>query len=241
MRVSDAVPSLPARLFAWGGAGIFCASLLYFLFSYAVTFGEIRPGRLTGGAILADVALFSIFAVHHSVFARTPVRAWMARLVPPYLERAAYVWIASALFIAVCAGWQYVQGVVWFVDGGWVWGLRALQVAGVVVTIRAAAMIDVFELAGTRQLETPVASPEPPVFKTTWPYGWVRHPIYAGWFLIVWPVPLMTMTRLVFAAASTVYLLIAIPLEERSLRATTGGAYDAYARAVRWRIVPFVH
>jgi protein-S-isoprenylcysteine O-methyltransferase Ste14 len=245
--VSDAVPSGPARLVAWGGAALFCASLLYFLFSYAITYGEIRPGRLTAGAVLIDVALFSLFAVHHSIFARTPVRAWMARVVPAALERSAYVWIASALFIVVCAEWRYVQGVVWYVGGGWAWTLRALQLAGVVMTIRAAAMIKIFELAGVAQLtrsagRVPASSADAaPVFKTTWPYGWVRHPIYTGWFLIVWPVPLMTMTRLVFAATSAVYLLIAMPLEERTLRATSGGAYAAYARTVKWKLVPYLY
>ena len=58
------------------------------------------------------------------------------------------------------------------------------------------------------------------------PYGWVRHPIYSGWFLIVFAVPVMTLTRLVFAVTSSAYLLIAIPFEERSLRRSSQGAYD---------------
>ena len=48
----------------------------------------------------------------------------------------------------------------------------------------------------------------------------------------------MTMTRLVFAVTSSVYLLIAIPFEERSLRHSTDGAYDRYVAKVRWKIVP---
>ena len=66
----------------------------------------------------------------------------------------------------------------------------------------------------------------------------MRHPIYSGWFLIVFAVPVMTMTRLVFAITSVVYLLVAIPFEERSLRRSSGGAYDQYMRQVRWKLVP---
>ena len=77
-------------------------------------------------------------------------------------------------------------------------------------------------------------------FKTTGPYGLVRHPIYLGWFLIVFAVGTMTMTRLVFAVVSCVYLLIAIPLEERSLRAASGGAYDRYMQQVRRKLIPGV-
>jgi hypothetical protein len=82
--------------------------------------------------------------------------------------------------------------------------------------------------------------PAPVEFKTTGPYGWVRHPIYSGWFLLVFAVPTMTMTRLVFAVTSCVYLLVAIPFEERSLRRTTGDAYGRYARQVRWKLIPGV-
>jgi protein-S-isoprenylcysteine O-methyltransferase Ste14 len=51
----------------------------------------------------------------------------------------------------------------------------------------------------------------------------------------------MTGSRLVFAAVSTVYLLIAIQFEERSLRRTAGAAYSEYARQVRWRLVPYLY
>jgi protein-S-isoprenylcysteine O-methyltransferase Ste14 len=55
---------------------------------------------------------------------------------------------------------------------------------------------------------------------------------------MVWPTPTMTGTRLVFAAVSTLYLVAAIPFEERSLRRQFGDAYGAYASEVRWRMVP---
>jgi protein-S-isoprenylcysteine O-methyltransferase Ste14 len=51
----------------------------------------------------------------------------------------------------------------------------------------------------------------------------------------------MTGTRLVFALVSCAYLLIAIPLEERTLRRTTRGQYDEYTRLVRWRLVPGIY
>jgi protein-S-isoprenylcysteine O-methyltransferase Ste14 len=37
---------------------------------------------------------------------------------------------------------------------------------------------------------------------------------------------------------SCAYLLIAIPLEERTMRASPGGEYDRYTRKVRWRLIP---
>jgi protein-S-isoprenylcysteine O-methyltransferase Ste14 len=47
--------------------------------------------------------------------------------------------------------------------------------------------------------------------------------------------------RLTFAAVSTLYLLLAIPFEERSLRERFGPRYSGYTRLVRWRVLPGVY
>ena len=73
------------------------------------------------------------------------------------------------------------------------------------------------------------------------PYAWVRHPIYVGWFLMVFATPMMTATRLVFAIVSSAYLIIAIPFEERSLRHSFGEDYARYTLAVKWRMIPFIY
>jgi protein-S-isoprenylcysteine O-methyltransferase Ste14 len=227
-------------MFAWGGAVLFAFSPIYFLFTYFVTFGETTAGSAArpASAIAWNVALFTIFAFHHSLFARERIRAEIRRLTGP-LERSVYVWIASALFIVVCAAWVPVPGVMWRVEGAGTWALYGLQLVGVWLTLRGAAVIDAFDLAGVRQVQDgPSMSNAPIEFKTSGPYGWMRHPIYAGWFVVVFAVPTMTMTRFVFAITSCAYLLIAIPLEERSLRRTTAGAYDVYMRKVRWKLVP---
>lgn len=239
MQSTGAVPLRFARPIALGGLIFFLDALLYFAYRYLFAFGGELSGPPNTAAIVFDVTLFTGFALHHSVFARDAVRKRITRIVGA-LERSVYVWVASALFIAVCAWWQPVGGVVWRVDQRvFAWVMGAAQLLGVWLTLRSAFVIDLFELSGVRQLE-PVPTTSSPVFKTSGPYGWVRHPIYAGWFLLVFPVTLMTMTRFVFAATSCVYLLVAIPFEERSLRSSTGGSYDAYMRQVQWKLLPGV-
>lgn len=236
------------RAIAWTGAAVFAIALGVFLFSYLFRFAAIEPGPPRPTPIAIDVLLFSIFALHHSVFARERVRGWVSRHVPAGLERSFYVWVASLLLLAVVLLWQPVAGVAWRLEGpGW-WAMHALQVWGLWLTLRSAALIDVFDLAGIRQLAGPrVAGPETrtgpttPEFKTHGPYGWVRHPIYSGWFLLVWGVGTMTGTRLTFAVVSSLYVLIAIPFEERSLRVSSAGAYERYAQQVRWRLLPGIY
>jgi protein-S-isoprenylcysteine O-methyltransferase Ste14 len=237
------VPLWLARPLAVGGLVFFVDALLYFAYRYATAFGRSTNGTADMRAVVIDVTLFSVFARHHSVFARDTVRKRITRIVG-VLERSTYVWIASALFIALCAWWQPVAGDAWHLDGTAVrWLLHAVQLVGVWLTLRSAAMIDVFELAGVRQVwnaphPRDVLSAPEMAFTSSGPYGWVRHPIYLGWFLLVFAMPRMTMTRLVFATTSSIYLLIAIPLEERSLRRSSSGAYDRYMREVPWKLVP---
>ena len=244
------------RAFVWGGALLFAVSLGYFLFTYAFTFGETQQSSPAAPAIVWDLALFTVFALHHSVFARERVRALVARTVPAPLERSFYVWVASLLLIVVCALWRPLPGIVWSIDAPAGWLLYIVMGVGVWLSIRSAGLIDVWELAGVRPwLGRPEGRPRPSAathtsveadleagpFKTTGPYGLVRHPIYLGWFLMVLGVPRMTGTRLTFAVVSCAYLLIAIPLEERTLRHTTGGKYDEYCRLVRWKLVPGIY
>ena len=99
-------------------------------------------------------------------------------------------------------------------------------------------IIDLHTLAGLRQ--NAATTPGEAEFKTDGPYGWVRHPIYSGWFLLVFATAPMTGTRLLFAVISTAYLIAAIPFEERSLLETHRQTYGAYQQQMRWRLIPFV-
>ena len=242
MHASTQAPGAAIRVCAWGGAAAFAASLLYFLFSYDVTFARTIDGPASLGSITWDVLLFSIFALHHSVFARSGIRDSILRRWPT-LERSLYVWIASMLLVVTCAFWRPVAGDVWKIYGAPAVVLRLLHLGGIVLSVASAVAIDIWDLSGVKQVyatnATPNAQgPSANEFRTTGPYGLVRHPIYTGWFLLVFAVPHRTMTRLVFAVASSLYVLIAIPFEERSLLASTAGAYDRYREKVRFRLVP---
>jgi protein-S-isoprenylcysteine O-methyltransferase Ste14 len=226
------------RSFAIAGGTVFVFSLLYAAWSYASPFGLSTTGSTSVIAPAAvDIALFTAFALHHSVFARSRVRQWIAERVSSRLERSVYVWVASLLLLAVVAAWQPVAGDVWRFSAPWSMVLGAVQLAGVLVTLRASAALDVFSLAGVRQAFGAAAPPPSPLVETGL-YRLVRHPVYFGWVLMVWPTPAMTGTRFVFAAISTLYLALAIPLEERSLRRQFGPAYSAYASKVKWKMVP---
>jgi hypothetical protein len=241
-----------ARLvYAWAGGAVFVASLLYFAWFYLVPLG--RPADATTSiwrALAFDVALFSVFGLHHSIMARPAAKAWFGRVASPELERATFVWVSSILLVVVCSAWQRVPGEIYRVASPWSWLLYGVQGAGVWLTLRASGHLDVFELAGIRQVQNArrprhpadVAQQSRPgalnALQIRGPYRFVRHPVYLGWILLVFGAPLMTADRLAFATISTFYLIVATPLEERALRIAFGQSYEEYARRVRWRIVP---
>ena len=233
-----------ARLVVVGGGLLFVGSLVLFLalYFFSARFGQ-TAGSWNGASgwrpVLVNVALFSGFALHHSLFARTRLKDWIGRIVSPELERSTYVWIASLAFAAVCLAWQPVPGALWTTSGLAALGLTALQVTGMLLSVVGAGRIGGLRLAGIPQA-TGVATDTPELSRSGL-YGLVRHPIYLGWVLMVWPAPVMTGTRLVFAAISTAYLMAAIPFEERDLHRTFGPAYADYARHVRWRLLPWLY
>jgi methanethiol S-methyltransferase len=254
--LSARMPPGFVRVVALSGAIAFAASLasgvwLYVSLGRPVGSAAHADARPAAVAIVANLLIFGLFALHHSVLARAGAKARLTRLLPAELERTTYVWVASLLFFLVVLAWQPVPGVVYQVDGWPRWILYALQAGGVVLTLLAGSAIDPRELTGVQQAWTygrahtsadasPVADPDanPEPFVARGAYALVRHPIYLGWFLMVWPTPLMTGGRLTFAAITSFYLLIAIPWEERSLAQQHGEAYLRYTRQVRWRVLP---
>lgn len=229
-----------AKAFAWTGGALFVVALGTLVYFYAIILARPAPatGRSLTASLLIDIALFSVFALHHSLLARTRAKLVVTALVPPRLERSLYVWVASTLAIVMCLLWQPLPGVIYSVDSGARWLLYALQGAGLLLTWRGAAVVDALDLAGIRQLD-PVRRED--TFRVVGPFRFVRHPIYLGWMLMVFAAPEMTTGRFVFAAISSLYLLIAIPFEERSLVAAFGDRYRAYQADVRWRVLPGVY
>ena len=238
-------PGATARVLTFAGALLFAASIGYFIWFYLAGLANRAPRLPAAAAATLNAMLFIAFGLHHSIFARAPWRAWVARTVSPHLERTAYVWIASAAFVLVCMWWSPFGAPIWDATPPARHVLRGLQAAGVVFTLWAARALDALSLAGIRQLEHPL----PPggieratgALKHSGPYGVVRHPIYLGWLLIVWAAPTMTSAHLEFAALSTGYLIVATFYEERSLRQTFGPAYDEYARRVPRKMVPWIY
>jgi protein-S-isoprenylcysteine O-methyltransferase Ste14 len=99
-------------------------------------------------------------------------------------------------------------------------------------------MISHFHLFGLTQVHHHLRGkkiPEPD-FKTPGFYRLVRHPILLGFLIAFWSAPRMTAGRLLFAAATTGYILVALQFEEHDLVKMFGEKYRQYRSEVRMLI-----
>ena len=193
-----------------------------------------------GVALLIDVGLLGLFAVQHSVMARPAFKRWWTRIIPTEAERSTYTLLSSLALIALFAFWAPLGGVVWSVESpvaqALIYGAYAF---GWALLLWSTFLINHFDLFGLRQVWLQLRrQPYTPVpFKTPVLYRYVRHPLYVGWLFAFWSTPTMTVTHLVFAIATTAYILIAIQLEERDLIAEHP-EYAQYRKRVPM-LVPF--
>lgn len=218
---------------AWVGFNVVTLWAVAFLAGVVVPRTVDGPHRAsTVDAVLVDLALLLLFALQHSVMARRQVKAWLRRRVPAQLERTSYV-VATVVCLALMFWlWQPFGGQLWDIHGVGALLLWSLCAGGWTLAIGSTFAVDHLELTGLRQAGW--GRPLEPIgdLQTGGLYAVVRHPLMTGLVLAFWATPSMGASHLLFAAASTGYVLVGVSFEERDLRRTFGTAYDEYAARV---------
>jgi protein-S-isoprenylcysteine O-methyltransferase Ste14 len=234
------------------------ASLLFAIIAYAIFFatflylivfvGDLGVGPLSpktvdnppsqlplAAALVIDLALIALFGVQHSVMARQGFKRAWTKIVPPPIERSAYVLSASLALIILFTFWQPIDIIVWSVSNPLLHDfLFLLFWIGFGIVLLSTFLINHFELFGLQQAwfhmrGRQAAAPE---LRQPFFYRWVAHPLYSGFFLAFWATPEMTLGHLLLAGGLSIYMLIAIRYEERDLVGLFGADYTNYRSRV---------
>jgi methanethiol S-methyltransferase len=186
-------------------------------------------------AIVIDVSLLTLFALQHSVMARPAFKRRWTRYVPAPIERSTYVLCSSAALALVCWQWRAIDTTIWSVGHAPARvALAAVGGFGWLTALASTFMIDHFELFGLSQVSHFWrAKPQREKgFREVWGYRLVRHPLMLGLLIAFWATPKMTAGHLLFALTNTVYILIALQIEERDLVGSLGEPYRRYRERV---------
>jgi protein-S-isoprenylcysteine O-methyltransferase Ste14 len=222
-------------LYSIASYGLFLGSFTYFaVFSDGVIVPKtVDSGTPTGIAVAAiiNLALVLAFGLQHSIMARAGFKRAFTRMIPPALERATYVLASSLVLILVMWQWRPMETVLWHVDNSAaavvLWSINAIGWLGVPV---CSFLIDHFDLFGIKQAlrafrRTTVGKTG---FVTPLFYKYLRHPMMTSLMVGLWITPHMTAGHALLAFGMTLYIIIGVRFEERSLAKELGAEYERY-------------
>jgi protein-S-isoprenylcysteine O-methyltransferase Ste14 len=230
------------------GIACYLGFLAVFLYLIGFVWGIAVPKGINDGAagsfassLFIDVFLVALFGIQHSVMARPGFKRLWTAIVPPSAERSTFVLLASLCLAALYAYWQPLTGTIWDFRGEGLGDLLfGASVIGWVLVLVSTFVIDHFALFGVKQVIYGFVNRELPAphFIIRGPYHLSRHPLMLGFLIAFWATPWMTVGHLVFAAAMTLYIRVALHYEEKDLREVHGADYESYQQRTSM-LLPF--
>lgn len=193
------------------------------------------------------ITAFIFWSVLHSITAsagfKIMIRSWVGQRPYDGLYRLSYNLFSAITFLPVL--WLLTtivpNNVIWRVPQPFSYLFVLIQLIGVVGLIVSLLQTDLMRFAGIGQAARFLRGEEeinpPPTLVTRGTYAYVRHPLYFFSLLILWFLPIMTWSTLLFSVLSTIYFWVGSILEERRLISTFGDEYSRYQQQVP-RLLP---
>jgi methanethiol S-methyltransferase len=184
-------------------------------------------------AALANIALIAQFPLAHSFFLTRRGNLWLARLIPgrhgQTLATTTYATIASVQLLALFALWT-PSGIVWWRAEGVAFVVACFAYAASWVVLAKASFDAGAEVQSGALGWLSLLQNIRPVFPD------IRQPIYVGFILTLWTVPVWTPDQLMLAISFTTYCLIAPLLKERRFAELYGERFSAYRARVPYAV-----
>lgn len=226
--------------------GVFCYLIFFATFLWLILFlGDFEayvPTTVNSGtecsmpeAIVINLALIVLFGIQHTVMARNSFKDKWTEIVSEPLERSTYVLFSSLSLLLMFWYWRPLPQTIWEVEATGIslilqWGFWL----GWLILFLSTWMIDHFNLFGLRQVWNYMKGEvqSPPRFMEPGFYKFVRHPLMLGFLIAFWSIPHMTLGHLIFSAGMTLYIVVGVFFEEKSMKRRFGEEYKDYRKRV---------
>jgi len=192
--------------------------------------------------LVFDSALVLAFGAIHTALAQENIQKCYFSWIKPPAMRAFFMMVTGVSSFLMIAFWQNT--------GILIWNLPLPQPLGnmlsillfwliLAVTLVIMSSHRALHFLGFEQLSKNHAeSVESSTLIRSGFYRYVRHPIYTVTFLAVLAAPMMSLDRALFLVMNGVYMIFAIPIEEKKLIRIFGQAYAEYRKQVP-ALIPF--
>ena len=182
---------------------------------------------------LINISLLLLFALQHSVMARSFFKEGLLKNISKAGKSATYSVASSLCLVLIFSFWQPLEGSAWDIQNDVLfWAITLVFLLGWTIAFSATFIIDHFELFGLHQGYRVLKNlPEPEVkFQVNLFYKYVRHPIQAGTMVGLFATPQMSYTHLLFSIGMGIYIFIGLYFEGKSLVELFGNKYIEYKK-----------
>jgi protein-S-isoprenylcysteine O-methyltransferase Ste14 len=223
---SASVKVIAIVCYVTAGAGLWLLLCLLAALGLGLNIMSSEPAGAWAWA--GNLGLVALFGMQHSGMAREGFKRHWTRFVPAVLERALYVAMSGVVALTLCFLWQPL-------GGPELWHLplvfAAVALAGGCGLACITLGYDHLEMFSIRQVWRRHEAVKEQL-RIVGPYRWVRHPLMSCTLVLLWGWPVMTPTLALLSGSLTLYIFVALPLEENTLIARFGDAYRDYRRRV---------
>lgn len=207
------------------------AAIIYFLWFMEFRLDSAIPAMNLNDAV-ANLLLFLLFPLQHSVFARDFWKNWITRYIHPLMERPVYVGTSAVALAVMVALWQPFGPVLFSTPHRIPFDVVFfLSCAGILWTSKVIDQSSLFGLKHGIAAWKGTSLPKGGLTKRG-PFGYIRHPLTSFLILAIWSHHILTASRLEWNLLLSAYSLIGVIFEERDLRKRFGEEYLAYSREV---------
>ncbi|NIM92763.1 MAG: hypothetical protein GTO18_03490 [Anaerolineales bacterium] len=219
-----------------GGGGL----LVFMVFLFSGPLNLVNLGWETAQILLLDFFLCVVFFIQHSVMARKSFRRRLKQFLPKKFVGSFYAIASGIVVLFLVLLWQETAIQLIEVQGVLRYAMRAVFFFSIIIVlwVMSVGFLPLFRLQ-TIVNEIQRVEPQPVSLLANGPYRWIRHPLYFSSLLMLWSNPDLTLDRLVLNILFSIWVIVAIKLEEGDLMTKYGDAYQEYRRNVPMLIPGF--